>query len=263
MPPHTNPHDLGSPGGGVPVETEDGIIFGATPTTPAGDAEVAAQALGGVPVLPPWPGNLVRPVLVPRRPRLPVDVNDEALAQAVAAAFREAVRAETGKPCGVLARREHAKRYKGYAELVAAGKLMREHDVPAAAWFQWRLRAWVRYGKKPESMPLRWAVNPESVDKFAGWFRHETIDGGRVLAGRIHRDLCRRWELARADVRQGAAPAEALERHFPVPLSYGSMLADAKREAKTIAARVNFLLAKGVDVWDHEVLDPKLGGLVR
>lgn len=208
--------------------------------------------------IPPYPGiSQVSPVTVPNPPLLDPKAEPREWVQRMLAAYRGAVDArygldEKGRGCGVLLRGDitRARFYKGFVE---AARALIEHEIPPAAWALWYIDAWrehVDEGLSKKAPPVHTVFSAKRINERRGWFRRESESylGGRVLIGKVYKQLLDRYTAMYRELPRTSDPAALFAKHFPDG-EYNRLLEAARQESLEDQARLRRLVARGEFVW--------------
>jgi hypothetical protein len=204
--------------------------------------------------VPPFPSfDVVEPARVPSPPKLDPDAPDATLARELLTWYRAAVERRTGKPCHVL---KHCKlgKAKAYPAIVATARRLIEHDIAPAAWVAFMLDLYRDHAGRKGVPRVSWAFAPERVDKWRGYFgRNEAsyCGGGRIVYGKTHRELMRRYHSMRLALRSAAGdPRAVVEEWFPPTVgTYEQFVRLAQAEAARIRVDLERRAARGEFMW--------------
>ena len=205
--------------------------------------------------VPPYPDLAkVPPATVPSPPLLSETMSDTELAGTLVAVYRAAVSRRTGKPCHVMSRGSVAAS-RHYKTLVAAARLLIEHEIPPAAWvlFMCDVHWSYKQNAKSKRPALLWVYAPKRINRWRGWYGREasTYGGGRLIHGQRLRLLLRRYESMRRELHRSpdADVAKIVAQHFPVHDSYAQAVAAARQEAASLRERYELRVARGEVLW--------------
>jgi len=207
------------------------------------------------PGVPRHPSELLKPAIIPSPPQIPDGLSDMDAAMWLVRTYRGVVKSVTKKECWVLATRQQLAKSKYLKTLASAARMMREMEIPPAAWAMFSMDVWRKFGKGKASMPpIAWMFSEKRMADREGWFRHE--EGGyhdsRIIYGDAAQDIMRRWAgmygaLVRA-LSTGGDLSAVVGRFFPDGM-YDKLIDRANREAADDQLVLNKAMVRGDWIW--------------
>lgn len=213
----------------------------------------------GVPPIPTR--DVVGEAVMPRAPLIDPEAAGVGLVEALAVAYRAAVRNRFGVESHALRRGELAKS-KWFEALHRAAVILREKGVAPIAWAAWSCDVWIRYGEaKGKPPPIAWVYGPARILERVGWFSSEghTLTEGRIVEGpecvaMRKRYLAMRWAITRSRAATSEEVAAIVARYFPAegPGSYAATVARVREENRQAQEQLCRRVQAGEYVWSEK-----------
>jgi len=211
--------------------------------------------------VPPYPGrSIVAAADVPPPQKITPDLDDANRVKLLAAFYRGAVEKQYGKRLHAL--KNISPRAPSWGVLVKAAKLLEDYDIPPAAWCMWIVRRWYsikthtngwKEGMPVPLPPVNFVFSTSQIEKRCAdpedrYVVLDSAQGGRVVFGKTHKLLLKRYTNMRAELNRGADRAATVKKFFP-GTAFEEMVDAARGESMELRSRMESDMKLGRMIW--------------
>lgn len=225
----------------------------------------------------------IEDLCIPKLPDPPLleDLDDVETAELLVRLYRGLIEARTKERCPILSKRGSVSSYRGFADLVKAGRTFREHEIAPAGWIAFSWDVWYGYVRREKSEPpadpgkakrrrppaLGWTYLPSRIVKHRGWYRRESgsYGGGRLLISAEQHKLIELraqleqqalWDTTRLFNRSEGQVSQSqltellskLQAEY-FPFGFQAMIEQVKVGGERQSKRLSELIKEGRFVW--------------